>query len=82
MRFCRQHRKFSDGDAWVRFHPIPGSGGSRNRSYPPEQEEVVAAQLASERQQEPVDCPFEGIPDAHAAELDGSTERTVACEHA
>jgi hypothetical protein len=58
------------------------SGCSRNRGYPPEQEEVVAAQLAPERQKQPVDRPLEGVPGTHAAEFYGPAIRAVAGEHA
>ena len=60
----------------------PFSGGSRDGSYPPEQEEVVAAQLAPERQKQPVDRPLEGVPGADAAEFYGPAIRAVAGEHA
>jgi len=56
--------------------------GSRDRSYPPEQEEVVAAQLAPERQKQPVDRPLEGVPGAHAAKFYRPAIRAVAGEHA
>lgn len=62
--------------------PGPFSGGSRNGSYPAEQEEVMAAQLASEWQKQEVDRPFEGVPGADAAEFYGPAIRAVAGEHA
>jgi hypothetical protein len=51
------------------------------RSKPPEDEEVAAAERASERQQKPVESCLKGVPVAYAPEFDGSTMRAPCEQH-
>jgi hypothetical protein len=42
---------------------------------------MMAAKSASLRQQDPVDGPLQGVPDADASKIDGSAMRTIGREH-
>jgi hypothetical protein len=57
---------------------VPGpSGGAAFGRYPAKQEEVVPAQFAAVRQQNPVNGFLNGVADADASKLDRSAMRTV-----
>ena len=56
-------------------------GGAADGGLPPEQKEVVSAEVATVGVKEPVEGALDGVADANAPEFDGLAVWTAAGEH-
>jgi hypothetical protein len=63
------------------FSASSSSRRSREGSQPPQQKEVVAAQLTSVRREKPTQSRFHGISGTDASKLDGLAMGTARMEH-